>query len=107
MRLTAHDDTAPVWRPWGRVHPYFITSDHSRKDIVMSDTAAAAPEYIDEGQTAVKIGSTRAALRQARYRGTGLPYVRIGRRIRYRVADLEAYLAAQTVAAGSSPPQQN
>ncbi|WP_326544681.1 DNA-binding protein [Mycobacterium sp. 2-64] len=73
----------------------------------MSDTATAAPEYIDEGQTAAKIGSTRAALRQARYRGTGLPFVRIGRRIRYRVVDLEAYLADRTFAAGSSPPQQD
>ncbi|PVB44273.1 helix-turn-helix domain-containing protein [Mycobacteroides abscessus] len=57
-------------------------------------------EYLDEGQAAAKISTTRNALRQARFRGTGLPYVRIGRRIRYRVADLDTWLASRTVTPG-------
>lgn len=59
-----------------------------------------AVEYLDEGQAAAKISTTRNALRQARHRGTGLPYVRIGRRIRYRLTDLDAWLASHTVTPG-------
>jgi len=32
-----------------------------------------------------------------RHRGVGLPYVRVGRRIRYRAKDIAAYLDANTV----------
>ncbi|GAS90485.1 helix-turn-helix transcriptional regulator [Mycolicibacterium brisbanense] len=60
-------------------------------------TAAVAPEYLDEKQTAAKIGVKETSLRGDRHRGVGLPYVKIAHRIRYRVADIEAYLAANTV----------
>lgn len=63
-------------------------------------TATAAPEYLDEKQTAVKVGVKPVSLRGDRHRGVGLPYVRIGHRIRYRLSDIEAYLAANTVVPG-------
>ncbi|TLH48785.1 DNA-binding protein [Mycolicibacterium neoaurum] len=52
---------------------------------------------MDEKQTAAKIGVKAASLRADRHRGVGLPYVRIAQRIRYRVADVYAYLTANTV----------
>lgn len=60
-------------------------------------TIAAPPEYLDEKQTAAMIGVKSTSLRADRHRGVGLPYVRIAQRIRYRVADVDAYLAANTV----------
>ncbi|OKH63731.1 hypothetical protein EB73_25655 [Mycobacterium sp. SWH-M3] len=60
-------------------------------------TATTTPEYLDEKQTAAKVGVKPGSLRADRHRGVGLPYVRIAHRIRYRLADVEAYLAANTV----------
>ncbi len=63
----------------------------------MATTTLPEPEFMDEKQTAAKVSMTPGALRLARHRGVGLPYTRIGTRIRYRVSDIEAYLAANTV----------
>ncbi len=63
----------------------------------MATAALTAPEFLDEKQTAAKIGVKPASLRADRHRGVGLPYVRIAQRIRYRVADVDAYLTANTV----------
>jgi hypothetical protein len=62
-----------------------------------TSTTLAPPEYLDEKQTAARIGVKPTSLRADRHRGVGLPYVRIAQRIRYRVADVDAYLAANTV----------
>ncbi|MDP7720754.1 DNA-binding protein [Mycobacterium sp. TY814] len=40
--------------------------------------------------------TTEAVLAQERYRGVGIPYVRHGRRIFYRVKDIRAYIDANT-----------
>lgn len=64
----------------------------------MTTTATGiAPEYMDEKQTAAKLGVKATSLRADRHRGVGLPYVRIAHRIRYRVTDVDAYLSANTV----------
>ncbi|CAN5303183.1 hypothetical protein BH11ACT6_BH11ACT6_53380 [soil metagenome] len=42
-------------------------------------------------------GRTENALALDRYNGRGLPYVRIGRQIRYRASEVAAYLDAHTV----------
>jgi len=73
----------------------------------MSATDTATPEYLDEKQTAIKVNMTRDSLRLDRHRGVGLPYVKFGHRIRYRVADVDAYLAACTVTPGSPPAQRD
>lgn len=51
------------------------------------DTTAAA-EYLG--------GLQPNTLEGWRVAGRGVPYVKIGRLVRYRVADLDAYLEAQT-----------
>lgn len=40
------------------------------------------------------MGTTEAALAQDRYRGGGIPYVKVGRRVRYLRVDVARYLAA-------------
>jgi hypothetical protein len=50
-------------------------------------TSRTAPEYLDEKQTAAKVGVKPESLRGDRHRGVGLPYVQLGHRIRYRVAE--------------------
>lgn len=49
-------------------------------------------------QVANFMHTTEHVLAQERYRGVGIPYVRHGRRILYRVKDIQAYLDANTVA---------
>ena len=59
-------------------------------------TPSTAPT-IPEPDAARYIGLSRAYLRQARQRGGGPAYVRIGRAVRYRVNDLDAFLEAHRV----------
>lgn len=60
----------------------------------MSELATAA-------QVADFLQISEAALAQNRYRGVGPKYIRHGRRIFYRWADVQAYLDAATVGPAS------
>ncbi|MEP9417463.1 helix-turn-helix domain-containing protein [Gordonia sp. VNQ95] len=48
-------------------------------------------------QVAEFLHTTSASLAQDRYHGTGIPYVKHGRRVLYRWADVRAYLESNTV----------
>ncbi|HSS22855.1 MAG TPA: helix-turn-helix domain-containing protein [Mycobacterium sp.] len=48
------------------------------------------------------IRASKASLDQDRYLQRGLPYVRIGRRIRYRREDVLNYLAANSFGGGDA-----
>lgn len=48
------------------------------------------------------VGKTVDALRQDRYKGRGLPYIKLGGLIRYRASDIEAYLEANTIRPGAA-----
>jgi predicted DNA-binding transcriptional regulator AlpA len=54
-------------------------------------------ERLTEPETAHYIGMSRPWLRLQRMRGTGPPYIRIGRAIRYDIRDLDAWLAKHRV----------
>ena len=56
----------------------------------------AADELLDEPKLAARLAVSRATLQSWRYAGRGPRYIKIGRLIRYRVADVDAYLRAQT-----------
>lgn len=57
------------------------------------------PEYIDEIAAASRIGGVAPAnLRRWRHKRQGPPYHRRGKLIRYRVDELDAWIAAQRVA---------
>ena len=57
---------------------------------------------LTEHDTASYIGMSRPWLRQRRMRGEGPAYVRLGRAIRYRVADLDLFLEAHRVRTDAS-----
>lgn len=45
-------------------------------------------------------GMSEAWLEQCRFRGTGIPYVKIGRAVRYRTSDVQKYINDNTIGAG-------
>lgn len=45
---------------------------------------------------AKKLGKSKAALAQWRYLGLGPKFVKLGRNVRYRATDVDAWLDAQT-----------
>ncbi len=51
---------------------------------------------VPPAQLAPFLHTNEAVLAQNRYRRTGVPFVRHGRRIFYRVKDIRAYLDART-----------
>ena len=63
-------------------------------------TASAVPELdsdlIDEARLSARLGVSKSTLQSWRYAKRGPRYIKLGRLIRYRAADVEAYLRAQT-----------
>jgi len=57
------------------------------------------PAVITASQMAQFLQTTPAALAQDRYLGRGVPYTRIGRRIRYMRGDVLKYLEANKIGA--------
>lgn len=45
-------------------------------------------------------GMSSAWFEQSRFRGTGIPYVKIGRSVRYRTSDVQLWIDAHMVGAG-------
>lgn len=54
---------------------------------------SALPPVITPGELAAILKTTPAALAQERYRGSGIPYVKWGSRVRYLAADVARFLA--------------
>lgn len=79
-----------------------------KPDRVRADAAPPQPinidgdTYIDDRALAKILGCSRVTLQQARTRGTGIPYVKIGRLVRYSTRTVREWLATQT--RGSLPP---
>ena len=55
------------------------------------------PSVVDEHGAAARLGIAPATLRNIRSQGRGPKYSRVGRRIVYRVRDVESYLDAHSV----------
>ena len=58
---------------------------------------AVSPTVVDERGAAALLGIAPATLRNSRSRGRGPKYCRVGRRVVYRVRDIDAYLEAHAV----------
>ena len=58
---------------------------------------------VDPPTAAARIGSNARTLKAMRKRLQGPPWIRVGRRVKYRITDLDAYLEASTV---RPPPTQ-
>jgi len=58
------------------------------------------PNVLNERQAASILGCSVALMRKWRLCGDGPAYVKLGRLVRYRPTDLDAFLEAHRVAAG-------
>lgn len=58
----------------------------------MAESDTQLPRLLTARQVAEWLGISEQALAQDRYRGEGVPYVKVGQRIRYRLPDLVKYL---------------
>jgi predicted DNA-binding transcriptional regulator AlpA len=57
---------------------------------------ATADELIDESVLATRLSVSRSTLQSWRYGGRGPRFIKLGRMVRYRNADVDAYLRANT-----------
>lgn len=53
-------------------------------------------QLLDEVELAEQLGVSRSTLQSWRYSGRGPRFIKIGRLIRYRNTDVDAYLRSQT-----------
>lgn len=53
------------------------------------------PAVLDTEGAANYLGLAASTLEKLRVSGGGVPFVKLGRAVRYRVCDLDAYLAAR------------
>ncbi|ORV53085.1 hypothetical protein AWC03_21295 [Mycobacterium europaeum] len=60
------------------------------------------PALMTTAEVADLIRASKESLNQDRYLGRGLPYVRIGRKIRYRREDILKYLSDNTIRGGAA-----
>jgi len=51
---------------------------------------------IDEVALAARLGVSRSTLQSWRYTGRGPRFIKLGRMVRYRTADIDAFLRANT-----------
>lgn len=66
----------------------------------MGDITSIEKNLLTEEETADLLGKTRPSLADWRFRGLGPPYVKLGRKVRYRVQSLELWIEAQEKTAG-------
>jgi excisionase family DNA binding protein len=62
-------------------------------------------ELLTTEQTAARTGLSVNTLLKHRKQHRGMPFVRIGRTVRYRTVDVEAFLVARTVVPGDHDAQ--
>lgn len=55
---------------------------------------------LKQSEVASMIGMSEAYLEQSRFRKTGMPYVKIGRSVRYRANDVQSWLDKHVVGSG-------
>ena len=59
------------------------------------------PDLLDTTQLAKAYGLAEVTLRKWRIAGTGPRFVRLGRCVRYRIADIESWVSSRTVGSTS------
>ena len=79
--------------------PRTTPADRDLKDLLAELATAgididAMPAVMNSEQLASMLGLTVPGLEQARYRGMGIPYVKVGNRVRYLRIDVARYLLA-------------
>ena len=59
--------------------------------------SVTSDKLIDQKTLSELIATTQSSIEKARVMKTGIPYVKIGRLVRYRLSDVENYLDAHRV----------
>ncbi len=68
----------------------------------LADSTGLSPLAVDPNQAAALLNSTYSSLEKDRATGhMGVPYVKAGRRVVYRLADLDAWLTANRIVPSS------
>jgi len=70
-----------------------VTSQHNQ-------SAATEDRLLNQSQVASLIGMSEAWLEQCRFRKIGIPYVKIGRSVRYRTSDVQSWIESNVVGTG-------
>ena len=65
---------------------------------------SSAASLLSDREVAVLTGRARSTLQKDRLYGGGVPFVRVGRQVRYRQEDLAAWLAALPTLTSTSSP---
>ena len=71
-----------------------VDPDRSHPDV--AETILATGRLLTEVEVAAALSVSVATLRSWRTRGGKVPFVRIGAAVRYRPADVEAYISGHT-----------
>jgi len=64
----------------------------------MPDPSALVDGLLTEKEAASRLRARPSTLRAWRSKKIGPPYVRVGKLVRYRASEIEAYIVAETVA---------
>jgi len=98
MAWNINDDIEELANDCHMVRPKKRISGSRRKDQLHDIEIPTDPEAaIDANQLAVVLGIAPITVTQHRAMGKGPPYFRVGRSVRYRLADVHAWIKAQTV----------
>ena len=60
-------------------------------------TIETACQCLTEQEVSARTGLSLSTLRAHRFKRIGFPYIKIGRAVRYRVGDLEAFLSKHLI----------
>lgn len=63
-------------------------------------------KYLNEKQVEERYALPAPTLRNWRHRGEGPIYAKIGKSVRYAVADLDAFMAARRIVRGADPKRE-
>ena len=55
------------------------------------------PQYLNERQVSKMIGRAVQTLRNDRHRGQGIAYIKMGRAVRYKLADVLAFMESRRI----------
>ena len=55
------------------------------------------PKYVTELEVSRLIGRALSSLRNDRFNGRGLPFIKLGRSVKYDIDEVEAYMQARKI----------
>lgn len=62
--------------------------------------ASQQDKLLSQKEVAEWTGMSQAWFEMSRFKGTGIPYVKIGRSVRYRTSDVQRWIESNVIGAG-------